>query len=249
MSKNTILWMVIGVLVVVAIIFALTRKSGSEGEPVSQTQTTQDSSSTAPAAADSKVADSKNLNNCTRNYDANKFANMKVEYQNKVATITVRGFGDIKVALNDAAAPKTVENFVKLSESGFYDCLTFHRISNLTGSATAPGRIIQGGDPSGNGTGGPGYTIPAEIKLLHTKGAIAMARTGDEVNPKRDSSGSQFYIAVDPLPFLDNAYTVFGQIIEGWDVADKISKVAIIGTSDGPPKEPIIIEKITITNK
>lgn len=241
MSKNTILWMVIGVLVVVAIIFALTRKSASNSEVTSQTETTQDSSGTTNDASDNKVADSKNSNNCTRNYDSNKFANMNVEYKNKVATLTVRNFGTVAIELNDGAAPKTVENFVKLAESGFYDCLTFHRI--------AKDFVVQGGDPSGNGTGGPGYTVPAEIKLLHTKGAVAMARTGDEVNPKRDSSGSQFYIALQPLAMLDGAYTVFGQVTQGMDIVEKIGAVAIVGVSDGPPKEPVIIEKVTISNK
>ncbi len=241
MSKNTLLWVVIGVLVIAGIAFAVTRKSGSDNENVSQTQTTQDTTSATNTTPQNQVAQDSAVPNCTRAYDSNKFANMKVEYQNKVATLVVRNFGTITVALDAAAAPKTVENFVKLAESGFYDCLTFHRI--------AKDFVIQGGDPSGNGTGGPGYTIPAEIKLLHTKGAIAMARTGDEVNPKRDSSGSQFYIALQPLPMLDGGYTVFGQVTEGMDIVEKIGGVPILGTSDGPPKDPVIIEKVTIGGK
>lgn len=241
MSKNTILWIVVGVLVIAAIAFAVTRKSRSDNENVSPSQTTQDNASATSTTAQDQKTQSSSTPNCTRNYDPNKFTNMKVDYQNKVATLVVRNFGTIKVALNDVAAPKTVENFVKLSESGFYDCLTFHRI--------AKDFVVQGGDPSGNGTGGPGYTIPAEIKLLHTKGAIAMARTGDEVNPKRDSSGSQFYIALSALPMLDNQYTVFGQVTEGMDIVAKIGAVAIIGANDGPPKEPVIIEKVTIASK
>ena len=83
--------------------------------------------------------------------------------------------------------------------------------------------MIQGGDPAGDGSGGPGYTIPAEINHLHTKGALAWARTGDEVNPERNSSGSQFYVTLDETPFLDGGYSVFGQVIEGMDVAEKIA--------------------------
>lgn len=241
MSKNTILWIVIGVLVIAGIAFAVTRKSGSDTENGSQSQATQDTASATNATPENQAVQNSAVPNCTRAYDSNKFANMKVEYQNKVATLVVRNFGTIKVVLNDAMAPKTVENFVKLAESGFYDCLTFHRI--------AKDFVIQGGDPSGNGTGGPGYTVPAEIKLLHTKGAIAMARTGDEVNPKRDSSGSQFYIALQPLPMLDGGYTVFGQVTEGMDIVEKIGGVPIIGTNDGPPKDPVIIEKVTIGSK
>jgi cyclophilin family peptidyl-prolyl cis-trans isomerase len=136
--------------------------------------------------------------------------------------------GDIKVSLNAEKAPWSVNNFVYLAKSGFYDGLTFHRVE--------PGFVIQGGDPQGNGTGGPGYTVKAEIGLLHTKGALAWARTGDGVNPERRSSGSQFYITLEPTPFLDGAYTVFGQTIEGMDVVGKIQKGDVI-------------KKVTVTEK
>ena len=144
-----------------------------------------------------------------------------------VATIST-GKGDIVVQLDASAAPLTVNNFVFLSEQGFYDGLTFHRVE--------PGFVIQGGDPTGTGTGGPGYTVPAEIQLPHVEGAIAMARRGDEVNPTRASSGSQFYITLAPTPFLDEGYTAFGQVIEGMDVVQSIA----IGD---------VIEKITITEE
>jgi cyclophilin family peptidyl-prolyl cis-trans isomerase len=111
--------------------------------------------------------------------------------------------------------PESVNNFVTLSQNGFYDGLTFHRVE--------PGFVIQGGDPKGDGGGGPGYTIPAEIKHPHSKGALAWARTGDEVNPERRSSGSQFYITLAETAFLNGGYTVFGQVIEGMDVAEKIA--------------------------
>ncbi len=123
--------------------------------------------------------------------------------------------GDIVVQLDPSAAPLTVNNFVFLTEQGFYDDLTFHRVE--------PGFVIQGGDPTGTGTGGPGYTVPAEIGLPHVEGAIAMARQGDQVNPERDSSGSQFYITLAPTPQLDGAYTVFGQVTEGMDVVKSIA--------------------------
>jgi peptidyl-prolyl cis-trans isomerase B (cyclophilin B) len=110
--------------------------------------------------------------------------------------------------------PMSTNNFVTLASNGFYDGLKFHRVE--------PGFVIQGGDPAGNGTGGPGYTIPAEVKHKHTHGALAWARTSDRVNPKRDSSGSQFYIALTDLPQLDGAYTVFGQVIQGMDVIGKV---------------------------
>ncbi len=141
-----------------------------------------------------------------------------------VATIST-GKGDIVIQLDASAAPQTVNNFVFLAQQGFYAGLTFHRVE--------PGFVIQGGDPLGAGSGGPGYTVPAEIQLPHIEGAIAMARRSDQVNPTRASSGSQFYITLAPTPFLDGAYTVFGQVIEGMDVVQSIA----VGD---------VIEKITI---
>jgi cyclophilin family peptidyl-prolyl cis-trans isomerase/Flp pilus assembly protein TadD len=133
------------------------------------------------------------------------------------ATI-VTAKGNIVVDLNAAEAPQTVNNFVYLARQGFYDDLTFHRVENSAGFS-----LIQGGDPTGTGRGGPGYTVPAEIGLPHDAGAIAMARLGDQVNPERASSGSQFYICLDPIHQLDGAYTVFGYVVEGLDVAKKIA--------------------------
>ena len=138
--------------------------------------------------------------------------------------------GDIVVQLDAGAAPLTVNNFTFLAEQGFYDGLTFHRVE--------PGFVIQGGDPLGTGTGGPGYTVPAEIELTHVEGAIAMARQGDEVNPTRASSGSQFYITLAPTPQLDGAYTVFGQVIAGLDVVKSIAIGDVIETiAIGPATE------------
>ncbi|MCL5952651.1 MAG: peptidylprolyl isomerase [Chloroflexi bacterium] len=136
-----------------------------------------------------------------------------------VATIKTAK-GDIVVELYPKDAPQTVNNFVFLARDGFYNNLTFHRVE--------PGFVIQGGDPLGTGTGGPGYTIPAEIKEKHSKGAIAMARLPDQVNPKRDSSGSQFYITLEATPFLDGAYTAFGQVTQGMDVVQKIARGDVI---------------------
>jgi cyclophilin family peptidyl-prolyl cis-trans isomerase len=134
--------------------------------------------------------------------------------------------GDIAVDLYAAEAPLSVSNFVQMAETGFYEGLTFHRVE--------PGFVIQGGDPAGNGTGGPGYTVKAEIGKKHIKGALAWARTGDNINPERRSSGSQFYITLEATPFLDGQYTVFGLTTEGMDV------VAKIGVGD-------TIDKVVIT--
>jgi cyclophilin family peptidyl-prolyl cis-trans isomerase len=122
--------------------------------------------------------------------------------------------GDIVVSLNAQAAPEHVNNFIFLANQGFYDGLTFHRVE--------PGFVIQGGDPLGSGQGGPGYKVPGEFSLKHSEGALAMARLGDAVNPQRESSGSQFYITLAPAPFLDDQYSVFGQVEQGMDVVKAI---------------------------
>ena len=122
--------------------------------------------------------------------------------------------GDIVILLDAQAAPEHVNNFIFLSNEGFYDGLTFHRVE--------PGFVIQGGDPLGSGQGGPGYTVPGEFSLTHGEGAVAMARLSDDVNPNRESSGSQFYITLAPTPFLDGQYSVFGQVEEGMDVVQSI---------------------------
>lgn len=145
-------------------------------------------------------------------------------------------FGIIKLSLDQEAAPQTTANFAKLIREGFYDGLAFHRI--------IPGFVIQGGDPKGDGTGGPGYTVPAEIKLFHKRGTVAMARLPDQVNPTRASSGSQFYIALQDLPQLDGQYTVFGEVVSGMEIVDRI---AIVETDDNDkPLEPVIIKKAYI---
>lgn len=140
----------------------------------------------------------------------------------------VTNYGTIKIKLYKDT-PLHKANFSKLALSGFYDGLLFHRVIN--------GFMIQGGDPLTKdpanadrfGTGGPGYTIPAEIlpQHRHKKGALAAARRGDAANPMKESSGSQFYIVQNEQTCaqLDGAYTVFGETIEGLDVIDKIAAV------------------------
>ena len=130
--------------------------------------------------------------------------------------VTEKGVFIVDLAVADA--PQTVNNFVHLAREGFYDNLTFHRVENQPGFS-----LIQGGDPTGTGRGGPGYTVPAEIGLPHEEGAIATARTGDQVNPERASSGSQFYVCLEPIHQLDGGYTVFGYVAEGLDIATQIA--------------------------
>jgi len=137
-----------------------------------------------------------------------------------VKMVTVKGVILIKLFPSDA--PITCANFIKLVDKGFYNGLTFHRITDLGDPGNS--KIVQGGDPAGNGTGGPGWTIKGEFTsngvnnpLVHSAGAVAMARAGDP-----NSAGSQFYICVNPVHFLDGNYAVFGQVIKGLDVAGKL---------------------------
>ncbi len=139
-----------------------------------------------------------------------------VDPAKKYVAIIKTSKGTVECELFAKDAPLSVTNFKYLADNGFYNGLTFHRVE--------PGFVIQGGDPTATGSGGPGYTIPAEIGHKHLKGALAWARTGDAVNPERRSSGSQFYITLAATPFLDGAYTVFGQTIKGMDVVEKIQR-------------------------
>lgn len=130
------------------------------------------------------------------------------------ASITLKTVhGQIEFKLYPEQAPITVARIVELTNEGFYDGLTFHRV--------VPGFVIQGGDPKADGTGGSGKKLKAEFSdLQHVKGTVAMARAGGDEN----SADSQFYIALNTLPHLDGSYTVFGQVTEGLDILEKIQK-------------------------
>jgi peptidylprolyl isomerase/peptidyl-prolyl cis-trans isomerase B (cyclophilin B) len=133
-----------------------------------------------------------------------------VEVERPMAIITMEKGGAIEMELYPEVAPKTVENFITLAKKGFYDGLTFHRVE--------PGFVVQGGDPNGNGTGGPGYTIKAEFgSEPHVRGTVAMARSSHP-----DSAGSQFYICLGDAPHLNGKYTVFGKVSKGMEVVDQI---------------------------
>jgi peptidyl-prolyl cis-trans isomerase B (cyclophilin B) len=128
----------------------------------------------------------------------------------ETARITLDNGNTIDIAFYPEDAPKTVQNFVTLAKKGFYNGLKFHRV--------VPDFVVQGGCPKGDGTGGPGYTIPAEFNAKkHVRGTVAMARSQHP-----DSAGSQFYITLAPAHFLDGKYTVFGKVVSGMDLVDQI---------------------------
>lgn len=206
-------------LLCVGIIIAVTRSEGSTG-----------SDNTDQTANDESTADTKDTaENVT--VDASYYAD-----------IDVKDYGTITVALDAEHAPKTVENFVSLAKSGFYDGLTFHRIIS--------GFMIQGGDPNGDGTGGSDQTITGEFSsngfdnpLSHTRGAISMARSSEY-----DSASSQFFIVHEDSTFLDGEYAVFGYVTEGMDIVDAICNDADPTDSNGtiPAADQPVITSITI---
>ena len=156
---------------------------------------------------------------------------------NPIVTIEMEGGGVMKAELYPEFAPNTVNNFISLVKKGFYDGLTFHRV--------IPEFMIQGGDPDGVGSGGPGYCIRGEFSqngfennLLHTRGVLSMARAMDP-----DSAGSQFFIMVDDAPHLDGGYAAFGKVIEGMETADAI--VSAKRDWNDKPKKDQRMKKVT----
>ena len=158
--------------------------------------------------------------------------------------LTVKDYGEVKLELDETAAPITVANFVKLAESGFYDGLTFHRIID--------GFMIQGGDPEGTGFGGSDENIKGEFRangvdnpISHTEGVISMARSSDP-----NSASSQFFITVADATFLDGQYAAFGKVADGFDVVRLIARDArpIDGNGTVPKKDQPVIESVRVTD-
>lgn len=167
------------------------------------------------------------------------------ETETPIVSMEMENGGIVKLELYPEIAPKTVNNFVALVEDGFYDGLTFHRI--------IPGFMIQGGDPNGDGTGGPGYEIKGEFSsngidnpLSHERGVISMARTQEP-----DSAGSQFFIMHEDALDLDGDYAAFGKVIEGMDVVDEIAEQTETETGGAQEGRPVagqeqVIKKMTV---
>lgn len=194
----------------------------------------QETAQTPPAAA----------GECQRLFDANKLKNDQVSISGRQVEMDVKGFGKIVLDLYDKDAPKAVENFLRLVNSGYYNCLTFHRV--------AKNFVIQGGDPNGNGTGGQsafGGAFADELnpntpsyKVGYVKGVLAMANSGPNTN------GSQFFIMLADVE-LPHGYTIFGKVTAGLDVVDKIGQVEItpqMGPTDGAPKQPVVMQSVKI---
>lgn len=203
---------------------------------------------------DTKVANNSDQTNSQSNISNNTNTNPTltptpsqsmdpIDIKNKFVTLTVTGYGDIKLELFDEDAPKAVENFIRLAQSGYYNGVSFHRV--------IPGFVVQGGDPTGTGRGGEsafGGDFADELdpntpsyKTGYVKGVLAMANKGPNTN------SSQFFITLaDQNANLQKLYTIFGKVVSGMDVVEKIGAK---GTPAGQPQEQITIEKAVVTDK
>lgn len=168
------------------------------------------------------------------NHVCDNAANTEVNTM-KNPTVTIETtLGTIKAELFLDKAPKTVQNFIDLSKKGFYNGLKFHRV--------IPDFMIQAGDPNGDGTGGPGYSIPDEfgLGLKHNAGTLSMANAGP------NTGGSQFFITEVATPWLDGKHAIFGRVIEGMDVVHKIADVE--RDSMDAPLKPVLMKSVTVSN-
>lgn len=158
--------------------------------------------------------------------------------KNPIATMEIEGYGNLKFELTLSETPESVKNFVSLCNKGFYDGLTFHRLIKDF--------VIQGGDPEGTGMGGPGYCIKGEFSSngfnnpnKHDLGTISWARS-----MAKNSAGSQFYIALGKVSFLDPDYATFGTLLEGKEILEKLNNLKT--GRDDKPNEPVVIKKVEI---
>ncbi len=177
--------------------------------------------------------------------DTNELELPQYETQNPVVAMYIENYGSIVMELYPDIAPNTVANFISLVKKGFYDNNTFHRL--------VPGFVLQGGDPTGTGTGGPGYTIKGEFSangyennLKHEKGIVSMART----SASNDTAGSQFFIMLDKSEYLDGQYAAFGKIIDGWSNIEKIvANEKVANENTGQLQKNLVIKKSVIDLK
>ena len=184
------------------------------------------------------------LLNINYDIDGNE-SKLNYETENPVVALYVKNYGSIVIELYPEYAENTVNNFISLVKKGFYDNNTFHRL--------VPGFVLQGGDPKGQGIGGPGYSIKGEFSengyekntLSHEKGIVSMARGVDE-----DSAGSQFFICIADAKSLDNKYAAFGKVLDGWDSINKIVETEkVADQASGKLQNNLTIKKAIVDTK
>ncbi|HEY5053077.1 MAG TPA: peptidylprolyl isomerase [Solirubrobacterales bacterium] len=216
-------WIILGVFAVIAIgvtVAILLSRSGGSGHSDSTTTASSNGCKQVSAPKPKQIS--------------LKAPKQTVKKGEKLTAVVETSCGAFDIALDTTRAPKTTNSFAYLAEQGFYDNLTFHRI--------APEFVIQGGDPLGDGTGGPGYTVDEKppANLSYTKGIVAMAKSSAEP-PGR--SGSQFFVVTTADAGLPPEYALVGKVSTGLDVVERIGK---LGTPAQKPKQTVLIEKISI---
>jgi len=220
-------WIVLAVFAVVAVGIVVAvlvgRGGGSDDEGSSTAASTETSAGGCTEVEAPELKD-----------DSFKAPEEVLEKGEEATAVVKTNCGTFEIALDTERAPKTANSFAFLAEEGFYDDLTFHRV--------APGFVIQGGDPEGTGTGGPGYTVEEKPppNLSYTKGVVAMAKS--EVDPP-GTSNSQFYVVTAPDAGLPPEYALVGKVSEGYDVVEKIDA---LGTEEEKPTQTVLIEEMTI---
>jgi cyclophilin family peptidyl-prolyl cis-trans isomerase len=227
-------FVIIGILIVVIVVGVfIFRKVASQSPENSNTNTNTNTSANANSVKNNIV----NTNVTMTNTAEEQLAKLA---EQPIVTVETT-LGTYKIKLYTTEAPELTKNFIELAKSGYYDGLTFHRI--------IPGFVVQGGDPVGNGTGGHSYKgegngladEPGALALKHIRGAVAWAKSS-----LPNSIGSQFYVALGSLTQLDGGYSVFGQVVEGMDVVDKI---AAVQTDAGDrPVTPVKMTKVTVSD-
>lgn len=176
--------------------------------------------------------------------EGNEVSLDQYETENPVVAMYIKNYGSVVMELYPDVAPNTVNNFISLIKSSFYDDNTFHRL--------VPGFVLQGGDPDGTGAGGPDYSIKGEFKnngfennLKHEKGVLSMARSSEN-----DSAGSQFFIMLADNDYLDGNYATFGKVIDGFDIIEKIEKNERVADSEsGKLQNNLVLKKALVDLK
>jgi cyclophilin family peptidyl-prolyl cis-trans isomerase len=249
MSKRNLVMSLAVILLVALAVWGFTRARDNSRNNLQSQSNDSDTSEQANQPSNQSNTNPTAMTDCTRNFDQSKLQ-ANINLKNQFVVLDVKDYGEIKIQLYDQDAPKTVENFLRLTNAGYYNCLTFHRV--------AKGFVIQGGDPTGDGTGGVsafGREFTDELnpnsasyKAGYVKGTVAMANRGPNTN------SSQFFITLGDLnTSLPKNYTIFGKVVAGMDIVEKIGQVEVepgpFGPGDGMPLVPVVITKATITSK
>ncbi|MBR3210543.1 MAG: peptidylprolyl isomerase [Bacilli bacterium] len=193
---------------------------------------------------DKEVVLEEDLKNISYEIEGNELSMDQYQTENPVVALYIKNYGSVVIELYPDVAPNTVNNFISLVKSGFYDGNTFHRLMT--------GFVLQGGDPTGTGTGGPGYTIKGEFTnngftndLKHEKGIVSMARSTEN-----DSAGSQFFIMLGEASYLDGNYAAFGKVIDGMELVEAIEKnERVVDSNTGQLQTNLVLEKAVVDLK